>query len=395
MTAILLFQTLLCIGLLAVSLINLRFLKSIARREIPEDELPLISVCIPARNEAANIAACVRSLLHQDYPRYEILVLDDCSEDLTGRIVREIAEENPRVRLIQGRELPPGWVGKSHACHQLGQQAQGDYVFFTDADTVFKPGCLRYCAEVAAAKQCDLLTGCPRLIGVGFWERLSVPLIGATFMWTVPLKFLEDPRFPMAAAGSGAFLFFRREAYEAIGGHEAVKGEIVEDIEINQTLKHAGFTIGAADAALYVNCRMYESLPEIWEGMTKNLLAAVRLKGPLLGLMIALFWVIMLLPWVWFVFGPSWGWPFLTATLLPLIQIFSVVLGRYVSDRLVSRNDLLASLLMPLSCLFVTAIALRSWSRGILRQPTPWRGRNYAVWKDQKGELKGEDEAAR
>ena len=209
-TGFLLAQTFFCLVMPILAVLNFRFLRKKAHREVAEGELPTVSVCVPARNEALNVGACVASLVRQDYPDFEVLVLDDCSEDGTAEIVERITAEHPRVRLIKGRPLPEGWIGKSHACYQLGREATGEYVLFTDADTVFEPGCLREAAAMARAKKCDLLTGIPRMVLPTFWERVSVPLLGVIFTSLVPLPLLEWRRPRWAAAGSGAFLFFRR-----------------------------------------------------------------------------------------------------------------------------------------------------------------------------------------
>ncbi len=379
-------QSALCFLLPLVAWVNLRFLRRTPRRKLGEAELPFVSICVPARNEAANIERCVRSLMAQRYPRLEILVLDDCSEDETGRIVGRLVEEAPgRVRLMGGRPLPEGWVGKVHACHQLSEAARGERMLFTDADTEFHPECIRYAVEVAEAKGADLLTGVPRLVAVGFWEHQAVPLLAAAAGSLLPLPWIERPGLGLAAGGSGAFLFFRRGTYAAIGGHAGIRGEIVEDLKLCRAVKAAGFRVGVADLASYVSCRMYRSLPEVWEGFSKNMFAAVGMNVTAfiaVGVLVAALW---LTPWVWLVAGlalggePGWLIP------VGLAQIIAVTGARYATDRLVGTPSWWAPLLTPFSALFCQVIGAHSAGDVLLRRRTAWRGRHYDLWKLRGG----------
>lgn len=374
--------TLICLGMLVTGILNLdriRRDRRLMRATALPDPAPLISVCIPARNEARNIAPCLDSLVYQNYPNYEVLVLDDCSEDQTREIAEALAQEHPLIRVLHGRPLERGWIGKPHACHQLAAAAKGQWLLFTDADTVFTPTALEQGLRLALARRADLLSGLVRMETLSIWERLSVPLLSLIGLGAVNFELLERLRWPWYGGASGAFLFFRRTAYDAIGGHESVRGRIVEDIELARQVKRAGRRLVMSDLTALVSCRMYMSFAEVWEGFTKNIYAAF--PGALaLGALLFIFGVFTA-PWLSFLFGSALGWGTANAVVLPLVQILSVGALRVLVDQRMGKTRFTDLLLTPLAGLLMCAITIRSASRAILKHPTPWRARNYDLWK--------------
>ena len=175
---------------------------------------------VPARNEEDKIAACIRSLLAQDYPSFEVLVLDDQSSDGTRLILEQIANSHPTLKVLVGKSPQDGLLGKNWACVQLAQQAQGDLLFFTDADTLHHPQTLRASVTALLGAQADLLTGFPRQEVRSWGERLMVPFFSWAILCFIPLELAYRLRLPALSSGVGQMLLFRREAYEAIGGHE-------------------------------------------------------------------------------------------------------------------------------------------------------------------------------
>ncbi len=399
MTLLLLFQTLLCLALAATHVLNRRLVIARsarrARVRIAPAERPFVSVCVPARNEQANIRRSVESLAAMQYAddqgraMFEVLVLDDCSDDATAQIVEEIAARSEHVRLIRGADLPPGWIGKSHACDQMQREARGEFLLFTDADSKFEPDALSYAIEVARTGDADLLTGVPRLLGEGFWAQLIVPIYVMFTYALTPLSLLENPKLPRAAAGSGAFLLFKREAYDAIGGHQCVKGEIVEDITLTRRVKEAGRKLGFCHIADHVSVTMYRTGGEVWEGLTKNIFSGLEFSWLILLSVCAWSALVFVLPAVWFVFGESFGWDGWRSTVLPLLQITAVVFARVGSDSLGGRPGTLYVLLMPVMGGAIIVLGLASALRSLTRQPTQWRGREYGIFKDKSGEFGG------
>ena len=374
--------TAVCLGMLATGAMNLwrvrRDLRLMRRRRLPRPA-PLISVCVPARNEARNIGRCLESLVRQRYPNFEILVLDDCSTDATHAIAERYARAHPRVRVLRGAPLEPGWIGKPHACQQLGEAARGEWLLFTDADTEFPPRALARGLRMALARRADLLSGIVRMENVTFWERLSVPMVALIGVGSANFDLVTRLSWPWYGGASGAFLFFRRAAYEAIGGHQCVRKRIVEDIEISRAVKRAGLRLVMSDMTRMVSVRMYTNFPEVWEGFTKNLYAAF--PGILSPLAILFLFGVFAAPWLVFVFGPALGAGIWTGSLLPLIQILSIAALKLGVEMRIGKPRFLDLFLTPLSGLLMMAIAARSASRALFKQPTPWRAREYELWK--------------
>lgn len=372
--------TAICLGMLATGVLNLlrvrRDYQLMRARALPLPA-PLISVCIPARNEARNLGRCLDSLARQRYPNYEVLVLDDCSTDETAAVAERHCAGRPNMRVLRGKPLEPGWIGKPHACRQLAEAARGEYLLFTDADTWFSPRALERGLRLALARRADLLSGMVRMENVTLWERLSVPMLALIGAGAANFHLMTELRWDFYGGASGAFLFFRRAAYDAIGGHACVQSRIVEDVEIARAVKRAGLRLVMSDVTRMVSVRMYTSFREVWEGFTKNVYAAF--PGLLSPLAIVFLYVIFTGPWVNFILALGRGtWE---ATILPLTQIASIALLKAGVELRMGTFRFSDLLLTPLAGLMMAAIAARSASRALLRQPTPWRAREYELWK--------------
>jgi len=348
-------------------------------------ELPSLSVLIPARNEAKRIPPLIRSLAHQDYSAFDVIILDDHSTDGTRQVVEQIAREHglqARLRVITGEDLPSGWTGKAWACHQLAQQARGEYWLFTDADTVHRPDSLRANLTYAVRNQAGLLSAWPRQITRSWGELLVVPIIPFLILGFLPMWQLHlaqrfawlRPFFPPSllhslGAANGQFLLFHRDTYRACGGHEAVKDHLVEDVALGRkvaALTFAGHRLINADGSRHVECRMYENLKEVWEGFTKNLRAGFD-GAAVFALSLLVQFVICVLPF--------FLWPLEAARLPALIAVVLILLIRlYLAVRL--RTSWRSVWLHPIGYLLALTIALNSWSRTATRG-VQWKGRVY------------------
>jgi chlorobactene glucosyltransferase len=237
------------------------------------DEFPRVSILVPARNEAHNIKACVDSLLSQDYPDFEVIVLDDQSTDETSAILAEYKKVDSRMQVLEGAPLPEGWLGKPWACHQLYQAASGDLILFTDADTRHAPNTLRDSISALIAEGADLVTAFPKEEVVSLGERLLVPIMGWGIFTFVPLRLAQKMRIPSLCITIGQFMLFRRKAYEAIGGYEGIRCEIVDDISLGRKIMSSGLEWRLMDGTHHVNCRMYRNFWEAVGGFSKSLFA--------------------------------------------------------------------------------------------------------------------------
>ena len=250
---------------------------------------PLVSVIIPARNEEASLGQCLESLVSQAGVAFEILVVNDHSSDRTA----EIAASFPGVRVIQAGPLPQGWTGKNNAVACGTREAKGEWLLFTDADTVHRPGSLARAVAEAKENKAEMLSYSPEQIAVTFWEMAILPVVFGELARQYPPSKVSDPASPIAAA-NGQFILIRRDAYEAIGGHGAVAGDILEDVALARRVKASGRKIRFRYAADAVRTRMYRNFSQLREGWTKNL--ALLFPGP--GEMALKTLCLWLVPWM-------------------------------------------------------------------------------------------------
>ncbi len=235
---------------------------------------PTVSILVPARNEENSIGRCIHSLLEQDYPTYEVIVLDDQSSDGTFAILEQIARSRPRLKVLEGTPAPEGLSGKNWACAQLANQSQGDLLLFTDADTEYKPHSLRMIVSTMLGEQADLLTGFPRQEIQTWGERLLVPFFSWAVMCFIPLWLAYRLRLPVLSSAVGQMMLFRREAYRTIGGHENLGAVFIDDLTLTRVIKAAGLRWRVMSITDLVNCRMYPGSREAFNGFAKNLFGA-------------------------------------------------------------------------------------------------------------------------
>ena len=230
----------------------------------------LVSVCVPARNEATNIEACVGSILANDWPNIEVLVYDDQSTDATPEILARLMKLDPRVRAVESRPLPEGWNGKQHACWRMSQSARGEWMIFTDADVRFAPDCLRRAVGSATVLKAGLVSAFPRQITGTVSEALAIPMIFFILLSYLPFAKMRGTTDASASAGCGQFLCIRRDAYDASGGHDGFKDSMHDGIKLPRAVRRAGFTTDVFDGTDVLACRMYVGLRQTWRGFAKN-----------------------------------------------------------------------------------------------------------------------------
>lgn len=230
-----------------------------------------VSVLIPARNEERNVGRCLDSLLVQTHENYEILVVDDQSSDGTWPIIERYAREHPeRIRAIRGRPLPEeGWNGKPHALHQLAEQATGEYLLFTDADTVHRPDSIAWAVTNLEAHRVDFLSAYTGQELGTFGEALLVPIMYLMTAVVMPIWMVTVPRASLFSFAIGQFVMIRRDTYRSVGGYEAISREINDDIAMARLVRRAGFRSIFLDARRQVRCRMYTGLRQSFEGLTR------------------------------------------------------------------------------------------------------------------------------
>jgi len=265
-------------------------------RSESENYRPEVSIIVPARNEEDSLSTCLESLLSQSGVEFEVIVVDDHSTDRTREIALSFAAGPGSLRVIEAGPLPAGWTGKNNAVVTGVHQARGEWLLFTDADTVHLPGSLARAIAEAKEHQVDMLSYSPEQIAVTFWEMAVLPVVFAELARQYPPSKVSDPNSP-AAAANGQYILVKREVYDAVGGHAAVAGEILEDVALARAFKAAGKKIRFRYATDAVHTRMYRNWQQLRDGWTKNLALLFphpgRLAAKSFGLWLLL-WLIVL-----------------------------------------------------------------------------------------------------
>lgn len=349
----------------------------------PPSNPPLISVCVPARDEERNIRACMEEILNQDYPNFEVIVLDDRSTDSTPDILADIASRDSRLHLINGSDLPEGWAGKPHALYQASASARGEWFCFIDADTFLEPETFSSCYSKAIETQADMFTIMTFQILGTFWEKTVMPLVMTALSVGFSPRKVNDPKTKDAIA-NGQFIMIKRSVYDAIGGHESVKDSIVEDKAISEQVKWNGHRLIVADGMKVAKTRMYTSLPEIWEGWTKNIYLGLRDQKGLLwlgafGAFLA-FLASIFLP-AWPLLGMLWyfnggGWMALGAMFESLLLWAYLIQVRAIIALKLEISPWYA-LTLPLGAGVFGAMMLTSAWNVVSRKGVTWKGRTY------------------
>jgi chlorobactene glucosyltransferase len=349
----------------------------------PAADAPLISICIPARNEENNIRRCVGSALAQDYPNIEVIVLDDRSTDSTLTQLREIASRDSRLLPINGTDLPDGWAGKPHALFQASAVARGEWFCFVDADTFLSPQAISSCYAKAIETHADMFTTMNEQIVGTFWEKVVMPLVMTALSVGFSPRKVNDPHTHDAIA-NGQFIMIRRTVYDAIGGHEKVKNQIVEDKAISEQVKWNGHRLIVADGSKLIRTRMYTNLPSMWEGWTKNIYLGLRdhpamlmlgAFGAILSVIAALFlplWTLLGIDWIF----KDGSWLAITVTVQSMIVWGWLI---YTRARVARKMKIPAwyALTTPLGAGVFAAMMLTSAWKVISGQGVTWRGRKY------------------
>jgi chlorobactene glucosyltransferase len=239
----------------------------------------LVSIIVPARNEAGNIETIIRSLLATTYRPLELIVIDDRSTDDTAARV-DAMETDRRLRLVRGGDLPEGWFGKPWACFQGYRAAQGTLLLFTDADTKHSPELLSRAVGALVTERADLLTIAPRQRCETFWERIVMPQIWFLLALRYSPLSVNRARRPRDVIANGQFILTTRRAYEAVGTHEAVRDEVAEDLALAQTYLQRGLKLHFAFAERLMETRMYRGLSDLVEGWSKNIYLGGRRSFP-------------------------------------------------------------------------------------------------------------------
>ena len=350
-----------------------------------------VSVIVPGKDEEANIGAALDTILAQDYPDLEVIVADDRSRDRTAEIVREAAARDGRVRLVQVKELPPGWFGKPHAMHVGAGEARGEWLLFVDADCRQATHSVRAGVSLLAQQGGDMLSLWPILEMHGFWENTVQPVAGSVLVaWFQPSR-VNDPRRRTAFA-NGQYILIRRSVYEAVGGYESIRGELVEDIAMARRVKGVGHRLLNAIGEDLFTTRMYDSLRAMYRGWTRIYCGGFRTVPQLLVVMVmtALFTLMPFAALAWAALNMAAGdsdW----RTLLAFFFAAAIIVFILATMRrlfILGRANPWYLLFYPLAVVLVLGFQAGAITRAMGLRSVTWRGTTYKGGKVVGGQAK-------
>lgn len=366
------------IAILLNLLSNLKILKQLRKRRKPLRDSPLVSILVPARNEEENIEPCIRSLVKQDYENFEIIVLDDKSDDDTPLLLRRLKQEFPKIRLISGEELPEGWTGKNFACHTLSKHAKGEWLAFTDADTVHRKDSISSALHSALRVRAKLISVLPKIVMKTMPEKLFTPLIYFALMSFIPLGFINTRKFEKVVIALGPFMLINAAFYRRIGGHEAIRDEILDDFRLAQQVKAHGGKYALLDGRDKITVRFYKDLRSVWIGFSKNSFGAFE-NQPLILLPFLAFCVCLyIIPHIAFIKGLLND----QLKLYPFFQVLLVTLHTFLIALRFRFNRFLI-IFHPLSVFLWALIVLNSMRLTLTDKSLAWKERHYSLRKAQ------------
>jgi chlorobactene glucosyltransferase len=344
---------------------------------------PRVSVIVPARDEERNIRRSVESLLAQDYPNYDVLVVDDASTDRTPAILREVAATHPhgaRLRTLRLDSLPAGWAGKPHALQSGAEQADGEWLLFSDADTRHQPDALRCAVASALHDGDDLLSLGTRQELPDFWGRVLMPMAYMGISLQYPAAKVNSPESSIAIA-NGQYLLIRKAIYDKLGGYAtpAMRATVVDDRDLAREVKRAGGRLRMVDGRGLVSTRMYRGLGEHWRGWGKNVYAGSR-GGPLFYLlMVAGLPMVTIVPFALALVG-------VLARRRQVVAAGTLAAGATLAYRAwLDREQGVPwyyAMTHPLAGAIFTGILARGLWRKLTGRGVEWKGREYQVAQD-------------
>lgn len=342
-----------------------------------DGDCPAISVIFAARDEAEKLPAALPTLLAQDYPRFEVIAVNDRSQDATGSILREFASANSRLKVIEVAKLPAGWLGKPHALARGAEQATGEWLLFTDADVHFAPDTLRRAVRLAQERGWDHLALLSGFEMRGFWERVTLSYFSIGFVLGNEPWLVSDSR-SSRYVGIGAFQLVRREAYDAVGGHRALAMEVLEDMKLGKLIKQGGFRSGLGVAPESVWLRWYSGTSKIVGGLTKNMFAALNFSLATVLYRMGQMFLATIVPLLGLALAGGWVRVLAAVSVAVMVLFHAGVCRRMKISCWYALTD-------PLGMLIFSYIVVRSTVVTLARGGVVWRGTFYALEELRRG----------
>jgi chlorobactene glucosyltransferase len=360
-------------GITIITLLNMLSSRRNSHVTIPRTG-PKVSILVPARNEVDVIAKSVHSLIAQDYPNVDIWILDDQSTDGTGELARSFSRLNNRVKVISGLPVPPGWIGKHWACHQLSQAADGDLLLFTDADTWLSTSMVSKAVNIMLSSDSDLVSFVPGRETSSILQKLTLPFIDWFALGCFPLTLARKLRFPEISMAFGQFMLFRRASYEQIGGHESIKSKIVDDMELGRRIKQFKLCLHLLDGTNDIRCHMYRNNSSLIQGFARNIFPSLGSNTLRLTTTWSFMAGIGVAPAAMLIargLGSSMGGLPMTPSVIALILM---TLSWFLTLKRTPHSAWL-SLVHPIITSMILALSILSYAR-VKKRTIDWKGRN-------------------
>lgn len=387
--AFLIVHTLIILTLLVLMTSFFATFRTVKRSTLTDQHLPFVSVIIPVRNEEGKIRRCLESIARQDYPHFEVIVIDDKSTDQSASIIADVAASNPNFKVINGRESRAGWLGKCNALDHGYPASSGEWLIFTDADTFHHPNSLRDAISSALHYKVDLISFMPVQELYSLGERVVMPALLSSFLVGDPTNSINDPKSSRAYA-YGQYIGVKKSAYDAFGGHVSVKDQILDDISIGRIAKEKGFAVTACDGRPLYTVRMYTGFSDLWKGWTKNAFALINCDIKSLIAVIILLHLCAIVPILSLILivtnlaYVSQVSSAYTALALVALQFVLVAIWYYKGALFYKGLKFYDFALLPIGTLLVSALYLNSAYCFLTGRQVKWKGRDYSVDTTQR-----------
>ena len=354
---------------------NLKRLKTLSAKQ----ENKIVSILIPARNEYHNLRRCLDSLINQDYSNIEILVLNDRSTDQTATLVEEYQNKDKRVQLLQGQDLPDGWIGKHWACHQLSEAAKGTIILFMDADTVLSSSIVSKAVLGMNEQNSDLVSLVPGRKANCLIEKLMFPLIDWMILCWLPVKLAYSSKSPYLSANFGQFMMFRKEAYITIGGHSYLRNNLLDDFELGREIKRNGLKWNLYDGSKDITTRMYSRSREAFIGLSRSIFPVFDYRISAFILAVAILSSLAILPQLYIINSTLDGD---SNQLLVFLSYFSMIMLSlsWLVTCIKFNHNLLIVLIYPIIIIIMLSIGIHSVFTN-MTGTTLWKERRISKFK--------------
>lgn len=366
---VLMFSLIFLIVFITTVILNSIFGPFLKKEKLTKD-FPFVSILIPARNEERNIENVIESIKKQNYPNYELIILNDNSIDNTYNIAKKAIQPIQKAKIINGIELPTDWLGKNWACKQLADESKGEILIFTDADNFFDENAISKTVNIINRYKLDMFSVFPQQITSSFWEKLIIPIIDLIIYSGLILKTTLLVPLSAFAAANGQWIAVRRKSYFEIGGHQSVKNHIVEDVALSRVFKQSNKRILTGAGTEVVFGKMYSNFSEIWHGLSKNVFGLTNFKTIPFFIILIVFIFTSVIPYI-SIFVKEYFY-------FSLILISLNIFWRGLLAINFKHNLLLSIILHPISIIIFVIIGLNSFYQskyGVLN----WKGRKITI----------------